>query len=155
VEKIIEFWAADNQTAHPKTYANEWRDFHEVSRPGVSQDPDALLVGNAANSPSCRKCLSRKPESGFCPDRHHPDEPCLCCGTLTPTEEQTNFVMWSMWAAPLEIAADIRRIDNASAAILKNREVIAVSAALPAHTPTPRPPPPPPAQSTPHIEMPP
>lgn len=34
----------------------------------------------------------------------------MCCGTLSLVEEQTNFVMWAMFAAPLEIAADIRSI---------------------------------------------
>jgi alpha-galactosidase len=35
--------------------------------------------------------------------------------------------MWSMFAAPLEIAADIRHMPNASASILLNKEVIAVN----------------------------
>ena len=39
------------------------------------------------------------------------------------------MVMWAMFAAPLEIAADLRRIPNASASILLNREVIAVQQA--------------------------
>ena len=36
-------------------------------------------------------------------------------------------MMWAMWAAPLEMAADLRTISNASAAILQNPEVIRVS----------------------------
>ena len=106
VNKIIEYWAADNDTAHPRTYASEWDDFLTVSRPGVFQDPDALLVGNIASSTSCHPCLSRVPASSFCPNRNEPDAPCICCGTLTADEEQTNMVMWSMWAAPLEIAGE-------------------------------------------------
>jgi alpha-galactosidase len=51
----------------------------------------------------------------------------MCCGTLSLVEEQTNMVMWSMFAAPLEIAADIRHMPNASASILLNKEVIAVN----------------------------
>jgi hypothetical protein len=35
--------------------------------------------------------------------------------------------MWAMFAAPLEIAADVRRMPDDSAAILKNPEVIAVN----------------------------
>ena len=61
VNDIIEYWAADNETAHPRLYANEWEDWLSVSRPGVFQDPDALLVGNGANtSVSCRQCLLRR-----------------------------------------------------------------------------------------------
>ena len=133
VNDIIEFWAADTQAGHPTDYSEEWRDFHEASRPGVVQDPDALLVGNVANAASCRACKGRKPAAQFCPDRDQPDVPCMCCGTLTATEEQTNMVMWALWAAPLEIAADIRSIPNASAAVLLNREVrvLAVAPALP------------------------
>ena len=37
------------------------------------------------------------------------------------------MAMWSMWSAPLEIAADLRSIPPASAAILKNPEVIRVN----------------------------
>ena len=51
----------------------------------------------------------------------------MCCGTLSLVEEQTNMVMWTMFAAPLEIAADVRHMPNASAAILLNKEVIRVN----------------------------
>ena len=127
VVSIIDFWAADNATTHPKSYEGEWADFLSVSRPGVFQDPDALLVGNTNSSPSCRPCLSRQPPGFFCPDKAHPDVPCICCGTLTAAEEQTNMAMWSMWSAPLEIAADLRSLPRASAAILQNPEVIRVN----------------------------
>ena len=40
VNEIIDYWAADNATSHPRTYANEWEDWLSVSRPGVFQDPD-------------------------------------------------------------------------------------------------------------------
>ena len=36
------------------------------------------------------------------------------------------MAMWAMFAAPLEIAADVRSIRNSSAAILLNKEVIGV-----------------------------
>jgi hypothetical protein len=114
-------WAADDELTHPKTYANEWEDWLSVSRPGAFQDPDALLVGNANTSASCKACASRKTEC-----RQH-DKACICCGSLSPTEEQTNMVFWAMWAAPLEIAADLRTIAPAAAAILQNAEVIAVN----------------------------
>jgi hypothetical protein len=133
LKAIINFWAADDEATHPKLYANEWEDFLTVSRPGVFQDPDALLVGNVMDQHSCRACAGRTDKSQMCPARDEESGhlnyaiPCMCCGSLSPTEEQTNMVMWAMFAAPLEIAADLRSISNASAAILKNREVIAVN----------------------------
>lgn len=152
VQAIIDYWAAvsaqfqalefrghnislteicalqDDPETHPQMYPNEFEDFLSASQPGAVQDPDALLVGNENNQPSCKPCLSRTPPSGFCPARNgaDPNLPCMCCGTLSLVEEQTNMVMWAMFAAPLEIAADIRRMPNASAAILLNREVIRV-----------------------------
>eukprot|EP00038_Savillea_parva_P001808 m.107573 g.107573 ORF g.107573 m.107573 type:complete len:452 (+) comp10626_c0_seq3:148-1503(+) len=129
VAAIIDFWAADNETTH-STHGfgpKEWENFLTVARPGVVQDPDALLAGNIANEKSCKPCLSRTGPGGFCPDREHPEVPCICCGTLTPAEELTNIVMWAMWSAPLEIAADLRSIPNTSAAVLKNKEIIAVN----------------------------
>jgi hypothetical protein len=131
VQAIIDYWAADDPETHPQMYATEFEDFLSASQPGAVQDPDALLVGNEDNQPSCHPCLARTPPEGFCPARNgaDPNLPCLCCGTLSLVEEQTNMVMWAMFAAPLEIAADVRRIPNASAAILLNREVIAVNQA--------------------------
>eukprot|EP01051_Picozoa_sp_SAG22_P011262 SAG22_NODE_1067_length_5742_cov_15.152224_4_plen_103_part_00 len=73
-------------------------------------DISVQIAGNAADHPSCHPCLSRQPASGFCPNRGEPDKACMCCGTLSLVEEQTNHVMWSMFAAPLEIAADVRSI---------------------------------------------
>ena len=122
VDDIINYWAADNESAHPRLYAREWEDWLSVSRPGVFQDPDALLVGNANTSTSCRECLNNT-EGQTCVDRERPDVPCICCGSLSLVEEQTNMVMWAMWAAPLEIAADLRSIAPSSAAILRNPEV--------------------------------
>lgn len=126
VQKVIDYWAADDNTSHPVGYANEWEDFLSVAKPGVVQDPDALIVGNANDKPACRTCEPGNPAQR-CPDRKHLMEPCMCCGVLSLVEEQTNMVMWAMFAAPLEIAADIRNIRNESAAILKNKEVIAVN----------------------------
>ena len=127
VNEIIEYWAADNESGHPKTYDNEWEDFLSVSKPGVFQDPDALLVGNANTAASCNECTNAstacKPNRNF----STAGVACICCGSLSAIEEQTNMVLWAMWAAPLEIAADLRTISPASAAILQNPEVIAVN----------------------------
>lgn len=64
------------------------------------------------NQPSCHACLSRTPANGFCPHRNgaDPNVPCICCGTLSQVEEQSNMILWSMFAGPLEIAADIRHV---------------------------------------------
>ena len=64
VNEIIDYWAADNATSHPRTYANEWEDWLSVSGPDVFQDPDALLVGNAHTAPTCRGCVAHN-------DRRH------------------------------------------------------------------------------------
>ena len=69
VQSIIDYWAADDPETPPLTYANECEDFLSASRPGAVQDPDALLVGNTDDRPSCHACLSRQPASGFCPNR--------------------------------------------------------------------------------------
>jgi hypothetical protein len=129
VDRIINFWAADDNESHPVTYEEEWEDFLSVSQPGVFQDPDALVVGNVNDSDTCKPCNPYDPSGGFCggSNRSVQDVPCMCCGTLSATEEQTNMVMWSMWAAPLEIGADLRSIPAASAAVLQNPEVIAVN----------------------------
>ena len=87
---------------------------------GAADVAQALLVGNVNSSASCRPCLATLPHDQYCVDRQHPDAPCICCGGLTPVEEQTNMVMWAMFAAPLEIAADLRHIPTPSAAILRN-----------------------------------
>ena len=75
IKAIIDYFAADNETTHPKLYPNEWEDFLSVAKPGVTQDPDALLVGNAFTSASCRQCKGTQPKSQYCVDRAHPDEP--------------------------------------------------------------------------------
>jgi len=130
VDKIIDYWAADNNETHPVSYENEWEDFLTVSKPGVYQDPDALVAGNVNNSKECLPCNPYGDGTGFCGGTKgsaQQNTPCLCCGTLSSTEELTNFVMWAMFAAPLEIGADIRSIPDTSANILKNVEVIAVN----------------------------
>ncbi len=47
-------------------------------------------------------------------------------GTLTQTEEQTQFSMWSIMAAPLLIGTDLTRASAADLAILANSDVIAI-----------------------------
>ncbi|XP_037071760.1 alpha-galactosidase A-like, partial [Pollicipes pollicipes] len=45
---------------------------------------------------------------------------------LNEGESRTQMALWSVWAAPLIMSNDLRRLDAASAAILLNSEVIAV-----------------------------
>jgi alpha-galactosidase len=47
-------------------------------------------------------------------------------GTLTQTEERTQFSMWAIMAAPLLIGTDLTRASAADLAILSNSDVIAV-----------------------------
>ncbi len=45
-------------------------------------------------------------------------------GGCSEIEYQTHFAMWCMFASPLMIGCDIRKIDDAALRILKNRELI-------------------------------
>ncbi|HWC85305.1 MAG TPA: glycoside hydrolase family 27 protein [Solirubrobacteraceae bacterium] len=47
-------------------------------------------------------------------------------GRLTVPQERSQFSLWSMMAAPLLVGGDLRTMSSATAAILTNREVIAV-----------------------------
>jgi alpha-galactosidase len=47
-------------------------------------------------------------------------------GGMTPTEYRTHFSLWAMMAAPLMAGNDVAHMDEATRAILLNREVIAV-----------------------------
>lgn len=46
---------------------------------------------------------------------------------LSQSEQIAHFSLWALMAAPLLIATDLRTLDNASLAILLNREVIALN----------------------------
>lgn len=119
---IIEFWAADNNASHELHYPGEWEDFLSVSRPGLFQDPDALLIGNVKGPKMCDPCTNHS-EARPCIR----SKACICCGSLTFIEEQTQMALWALWAAPLEIGADLRIIPEKSSQIMKNAEVIAVN----------------------------
>ena len=45
-------------------------------------------------------------------------------GGCTYEEYQTHFAVWCMFASPLMIGCDIRKVDDASLAILKNKDII-------------------------------
>ena len=46
---------------------------------------------------------------------------------LSPSEEQTQFALWAIFAAPLFMSNDLREIPAETKAMLQNREVIAVN----------------------------
>lgn len=47
-------------------------------------------------------------------------------GGLTPTEYRSHFSLWAMMAAPLIAGNDVAKMDDATRAILLNKEVIAI-----------------------------
>jgi alpha-galactosidase len=49
------------------------------------------------------------------------------CNGITHDQEQTQMAFWCLWAAPLLISADMRKIPAASAAILKNVAAISIN----------------------------
>eukprot|EP00933_Yihiella_yeosuensis_P046336 TRINITY_DN41854_c0_g1_i1.p1 TRINITY_DN41854_c0_g1~~TRINITY_DN41854_c0_g1_i1.p1 ORF type:complete len:419 (+),score=67.14 TRINITY_DN41854_c0_g1_i1:179-1258(+) len=46
---------------------------------------------------------------------------------LSHSEEQTQFALWAIFAAPLFMSTDLREISESSKAILQNKEIIAVN----------------------------
>ena len=46
---------------------------------------------------------------------------------LSHSEEQTQFALWAIFAAPLFMSNDLRMISAESKEILQNREIIAVN----------------------------
>ena len=46
---------------------------------------------------------------------------------LSHSEEQTQFALWAIFAAPLFMSNDLRAISTESKEILQNREIIAVN----------------------------
>jgi len=54
-------------------------------------------------------------------------------GTMDFTASRTEFSLWAMWAAPLLVATDVRRMSDEKRAIIMNEEVIAVNQDALAH----------------------
>lgn len=52
---------------------------------------------------------------------------------LSPSQEQTQFALWAIWAAPLFMSNNLRDIKQSSKEILLNREIIAVNQDLLGH----------------------
>lgn len=75
---------------------------HEYAGPGGWNDMDMLIVGLGGKG-------------------HVPGTGC------TPLEYQTQVSMWSMWCSPLMIGCDLRSMTSETAALLMNREVIAIN----------------------------
>jgi alpha-galactosidase len=75
---------------------------HEYGGPGGWNDLDMLVVG-----------LKGKGQ--------------IAGGGLSPIEYQTHMSMWCMACSPLMIGCDVRRMDADTAALLMNREVLAIN----------------------------
>ena len=68
-----------------------------------------------------------KPLRRFCSPGHVNDLDMMQIGNgLTPEEERTHFAMWCMMSTPLMIGCDLTKIPEATLALLKNEELIAL-----------------------------
>ncbi|MEA4833294.1 MAG: alpha-galactosidase [Oscillospiraceae bacterium] len=72
------------------------------SAPGCFNDTDMLIVGMHGNGN-------------------------VACGGCTDDEYKMHFALWSMMAAPLIIGCDVRNMSEATASLLKNKELIAIN----------------------------
>ncbi|GAA3240912.1 glycoside hydrolase family 27 protein [Dactylosporangium siamense] len=82
------------------------RGLERFAGPGRWNDPDLLVVGMGGRGHVAG-------DMGF--------------GGCSVEEYRTHFSLWCMLAAPLIIGADVRSLDETTAAILSNREVIALN----------------------------
>lgn len=76
------------------------------SRPYAFADPDLLMTGGAG-------CDLRVPG--------------LRCPGSTDVEYKTEFIMWAVGAAPLVVSTDVRKMSNATKAILLHEEILAIN----------------------------
>ena len=77
-----------------------------LSRPYAFADPDLLMTGGAG-------CDLRVPG--------------LRCPGSTDVEYKTEFIMWAVGAAPLVVSTDVRKMSNATKAILLHEEILAIN----------------------------
>lgn len=103
-----------------KQHCNIWRNYYDISDDWVSvQD-----IINQYTRTGPNDTMVRAAGPG-----HFNDPDMLIVGNpgLSISEQQSQFALWSIFAAPLLISADLRTIRAESAAILKNVEIIAVN----------------------------
>lgn len=86
---------------------DQQKDLAQFAGPGGWNDPDLLMVG-----------LYGKGKSSSAGGRFHG------CTTL---EYRTHFVLWAMLSAPLIVNLDVRSMDEETAGILLNKEIIAIN----------------------------
>ncbi|GKY96699.1 hypothetical protein MPSEU_000629400 [Mayamaea pseudoterrestris] len=142
-----EFGRALNQTGRQILYNCQWPLYDDASHHG--EDPDILnnQVGATCNQwrnyydifddwTSVRATIdywSRSSHNDIMVRAggpgHWNDPDMLVVGNpgLSLSEQQAQFALWAIFAAPLLISVDLRHISNESAAILRNREVIAIN----------------------------
>lgn len=98
---------------------NLWRNYGDVQNDWISVQ---AIVDFWARGPSDIMVKAAGP--GHWND---PDMLLIGNGVLTRRQERAQFALWAIFAAPLYISCDLRRIPASSLEILKNREVIAVN----------------------------
>lgn len=82
------------------------REWSQLLRPGHYLDPDMLQIGDLG-IPNSKNTSYRK-------------------SRLTGEEQRSQFNLWALLSAPLLLSCDVAGMDDATFALLTNREVIAV-----------------------------
>lgn len=139
VGPIIDYWGGDHHTE------DDYDRFVAAAGPsggpgggGHFNDPDMILVGNSPYpNPSPGAFAGACKFNHGCDDgngctapyvsKTQPGVGCMDCGSLSHTEEQTQFGLWAIFAAPLLMSVDLRTVSNASREILLNDEIISVN----------------------------
>jgi alpha-N-acetylgalactosaminidase len=103
-----------------KRTCNQWRNYYDVFDSWVA----VRSIINYWSRPSGDDVLVRAGGPG-----HWNDPDMLVVGNpgLSLSEQQAQFALWCIFAAPLLISADLRSVSEASREILLNQEAIAVN----------------------------
>lgn len=101
-------------------HCNLWRNFDDVADGWASVS--SIINFWKRNSSSDEMVQAGGPG-------HWNDPDMLMVGNfgLSESEEQTQFALWAIFAAPLFLSTDLRTISESSKAILLNKEIIAVN----------------------------
>lgn len=111
---------ADSCLAPLIEHCNLWRNYNDISD-GWQSVSDIINFWKR-NSSNDAMVTAAGPG-------HWNDPDMLMIGNfgLSEAEEQTQFALWAIFAAPLFMSNDLRQISDSSKAILLNREIIAVN----------------------------
>ena len=114
----------DNTTmAQLAQYCNLWRNYDDITDSWDSVSGIADYWRRPYANYSNTAFLSVAGPGNW----NDPDMLVIGCNGLSISEEETQFALWAIFAAPLLMGNDLREINNDSKAILQNKEVIAIN----------------------------